>query len=200
MDGISWASSAMVAARTRLDIATGNLANVSSDGFATTVARGHLSAAGVTIERCAASQRGDLRHTGRPLDVAIVGNGNFFVQSGDGHVERTRDGAFSRDRDEVLRDSAGRAVIGARGVIRLPDTATIGDDGRIVVDGRETHRFVLPADTTLRTGFLESANVNAVGEMIDVLAAQRGFESAEKVVAAIDGTRQKTANDVARVK
>jgi len=35
--------------------------------------------------------------------------------------------------------------------------------------------------------------------MIDVLAAERSFESAEKVVAAIDGTRQKSA-DSARIR
>jgi hypothetical protein len=35
--------------------------------------------------------------------------------------------------------------------------------------------------------------------MIDVLAAQRSFESAEKAVAAIDATRQKSS-DAARVK
>jgi len=32
MDGLTWAASAMNAARARLDIATGNLANAGSDG------------------------------------------------------------------------------------------------------------------------------------------------------------------------
>ena len=36
--------------------------------------------------------------------------------------------------------------------------------------------------------------------MIDVLEAERSFESAQKVVAAIDSTREKSAGDVARVK
>jgi flagellar basal body rod protein FlgG len=35
--------------------------------------------------------------------------------------------------------------------------------------------------------------VNAVGEMIDVMAAERAFESAQKIVTAIDGTREKSA-------
>jgi hypothetical protein len=36
--------------------------------------------------------------------------------------------------------------------------------------------------------------------MIDVLSAERSFESAEKVVASIDRAREKSSSDVARVK
>ena len=36
--------------------------------------------------------------------------------------------------------------------------------------------------------------------MVGVLTSQRSFESAEKVVAAIDGVRQKDSNEVARIK
>ena len=54
--------------------------------------------------------------------------------------------------------------------------------------------------TEVQTGFLEMANVDAVHEMIDVLGAQRAFETAEKTLSAIDEERQKDADDVARVK
>jgi hypothetical protein len=36
--------------------------------------------------------------------------------------------------------------------------------------------------------------------MVGVLTSQRSFESAEKVLAAIDGVRQKSSDDVARIK
>lgn len=87
----------MVAARTRLEIATENLANVSSGGFRRAVARGLLTPSGVSVAR-----------------------------------ERA------------------------------------------------------------------SGGVDAIAEMIDVLAATRSFESAEKAVTAIDQSRQKAA-DAARV-
>lgn len=115
---MAWAASAMVAARTRLEIATENLANVSTKGFQRVAARGALTARGVTI-------------TG----------------------ERARD----RDRD-VSAGAFGRRVAG-------PDV---------------------------------SSGVDAISEMIDVLAAVRSFESAQKTVGAIDATRQKSA-EAARV-
>ncbi|HTZ54229.1 MAG TPA: flagellar basal body rod C-terminal domain-containing protein [Candidatus Acidoferrum sp.] len=162
----------MVAARTRLDIATENLANVSSDGFHAALARGRLTAAGVEIARVATRDHGALRHTGRPYDFAIVGDGAFAVRAADGRVSATRNGAFERDRDGLLRDTQGRELVGT----------TLGPGA------------------TVRTGYLETSNVNAIDEMVDVLTSQRSFESAEKVVSAIDGVREKNANDVARVK
>ena len=200
MDGIAWASSAMVAARARLDIATGNLANVSTDGFQKAVARGVLTANGVVIERSTSHKHGALQHTGRQYDLAIVGDGAFQVRGTDGRVIETRDGAFTPDRDGVLRDDARRALLGERGLVRVVDGASIDAHGVVVVNGKESNRIALPQGSSVRSGFVESANVDAIGEMVTVLAAQRSFESAEKAVAAIDSTRQKAANDVARIK
>lgn len=171
MDGIDWAGSAMVAARTRLEIAADNLANASSDGFCASVARGALTAGGVTIARIRAATHGALAHTGRDTDRAIVGDGTFRVRDAHGKITETRSGAFTLGADGRLRDDAGRVLLETR----------LGRGARVV------------------HGFLESANVDAVGQMVAMLAAQRGFESAEKAVAAIDATRQKAANDVAKV-
>jgi flagellar basal body rod protein FlgG len=110
MDGIAWAGSAMIAARTRLEIATENLANVSTVGFRPIAARGFLTPFGVTI-------------------------------------------ATERDRAVPDRELGGLHV---------------------------------------------SNGVDAIAEMIDVLAAERSFESAQKAVAAIDGSRQKAA-EAARI-
>jgi flagellar basal body rod protein FlgG len=172
MDGIDWASSAMIAARTRLDIATGNLANVSSGGFREVLAQGRLTARGAEIERVISREHGSLEHTGRATDKAIVGDGYFRLRDVSGVVSETRNGSFTRDRNGALRDDAGRELIGER----------------------------LGAGASVRTGFLETANVNAIAQMIEVLSAERSFESAQKVVTAIDATNQKASNDVARIK
>jgi flagellar basal-body rod protein FlgG len=200
MDGIDWAGTAMAAARTRLDIATANLANVSTNGFSKIVARGALTAHGVTVERERSIEHGTIRRTGRPYDLAIVGGGVFRVRDAAGAVTATRNGAFVRERDGTLRDDAGRALLGLHGKVRIPDGATLDERGRVMLAGRQIDRVPIDFGATIRSGYLETANVDAIGEMVDILTAQRSFESAEKVVAAIDSTRQKASNDVARVK
>jgi flagellar basal body rod protein FlgG len=161
----------MVAARTRLEIAANNLANLSSDGFKAEIARGRLSQNGVEVDPVQNDSRGALVHTGRDTDRAIVGEGTFLLKASDGRVVETRNGAFTRDASGRLRD----------------------DDGRVLVG---TH---LAPGSSVRTGFLESSNVDAIGEMVRMLAASRSFESAEKCVSAIDQTREKAATDVAKV-
>ena len=188
MDGITWAASAMVAARARLDIATHNLANTSSDGFRRTAARGSLDPRGVRITEVRSNAQGPLRRTGRPFDLAIVGSGTFSVRDARGVVAETRNGSFTRDPNGFVRDDGGRVLL-ARGVpLRLGSGEQIGERSDIV------------PGASVRSGFLEASDVDAVSEMIDVLTAQRSFESAQKVVSAIDQTRQKASNELARLK
>jgi flagellar basal-body rod protein FlgF len=190
----------MVAARSRLEIATENLANVSSDGFHAELARGRLTTHGVEIARVATPDHGAFRHTGRPYDFAIVGDGAFRLQAADGSVRATRDGAFERDSNGCLRDASGRAVLGLHGPLVVPLGATIDERGRVLLGGKQIDRILTGGGAMLRSGFIETANVNAIDEMVNVLTSQRSFESAEKVVSAIDGVRQKNADEVARIK
>jgi flagellar basal body rod protein FlgG len=192
MDGIAWAASAMVAARTRLEIATENLANVSTDGFARIAARGVLSARGARIERAPERRQGSLRQTGRDLDFAILGEGAFALREAGGAVVRSRAGAFVRAHG-ALQDAFGRTLLGSRGPLRFPSEARLDERGRVVAGGRCVDALPLPAASRLQSGYLEAAGVNAIGEMIDVMAAERAFESAQKIVTAIDATREKSA-------
>ncbi len=199
MDGIAWAASAMLAARERLEIASQNLANASTDGFRGLVARGRLTAHGVRISQGTLPAQGPLRRTGRAYDLALVGGGSFCLRDARGTPVHTRDGAFTPDRYGVLRDDAGRALMGARGEVHVLPGASVDSRGRVRLHGRTIDRILLPARSSVRSGYLEAANVDAVTQMIDVLGAQRAFESAEKAVAAIDGTQRKAADDVAKV-
>lgn len=201
MDGIAWAGSAMVAARARLEIATENLANVSTGAFARIGARGRLTPFGVVVRRFATHERGALQATGREYDLAIVGDGAFAVRTAGGRMVASRDGAFTRERDGTLRDARGGVLTAGGRDLRVPDGARIEASGAVVNAGGTTvARIPLPRGSTLRSGFLEASSVNAVGEMIDVLCAQRSFESAQKVVTAIDRVREKSSTDVAVVK
>jgi flagellar basal-body rod protein FlgG len=201
MDALDWAGSAMVAARTRLEIATQNLANVTSDGFRKLTARGTLTPFGVRVDAERSAQRGALRRTERDYDLAIVGPGHFSVRDAGGRVVATRDGSFERTVDGTLVDARGRTLLGRGGPLRVPERATIDERGHVVVDGSPTQQSIeLANDATLRSGFVETSAVDAIAEMVGIVAASRSYESAQKVVGAIDTIRQKNASDVARVR
>lgn len=200
MDGIAWAASAMNAARTRLDVAAENLANGSTDGFRKADVRGFLTAGGVAMQQIRSSAQGALRSTGRPFDLAIVGSGVFRLRDASGNVTATRNGAFTRDRFSRLVDDAGRVLLGAHGPVRVPDGAAIGSDGTISRNGVFVNRIALSSGSSIRTGFLEASNVDAIGEMVDVLTAQRSFETAQQVLSSIDQTRERASTQVAQMK
>ena len=162
----------MAAAQARLEIAAENLANGSSDGFRRSVARGSLHRGGVSVTAGRDDEQGALRHTGRQFDRAIVGRGSFELRAPDGGVVETRNGAFTRDRFGHLRDDLGRVLL----------------------------KTSLAKGSYARSGFLESSNVDAVGEMVNVLEAERSFETAQKVLTAIDQTRERANAKMAEFK
>ena len=177
MDGIAWTASAMRTARARLEIAAQNLANVSSDGFRKAIARVSLTAHGLITGKATSAEQGALRHTGRALDLAIVGEGAFIVGG-----RPTRDGAFVHDAQGWLTNDRGQRVQGAHGFARVASDIPVPQRSQVI------------------SGALESPNVNAIGEMVDVLDAQRAFETAQKALGAIDETRAKAVNEVGRLR
>ena len=69
----------------------------------------------------------------------------------------------------------------------------IAASGRLTPEGVSISRSREPAHTPGTPN-----GVDAIAEMVDVLAAERSFESAQKAVAAIDQSRQKSA-ETARI-
>jgi flagellar basal body rod protein FlgG len=201
MDAMDWMGSAMRAARAQLDVATQNLANVSSDGYRRAAADVRLTSGGLVTTSSATHEQGPVRTTGRAFDFALLGEGGFRVgdvTSRDGAVT-TRSGAFTRDRDGWLVDDRGRRLNGTHGPLRVSEDAKIEADGAVRDRGRIVERIPLPPGTHILAGALETSTVNAIGETLTILTAQRAFETAQKTMLAIDATRQKAANDILRV-
>jgi len=199
MDGMDWMASAMRAAQAQLETATHNLANVASDGYRRVRSTLALTPQGLAARESPDPTQGGIRETGRPLDLALLGPGTFRLSGPQGGVE-TRNGAFQRDREGYLTDQQGRRVQGRSGPIRLSETAVVGTDGTIRDAGRVVGVLPLPPGTTVRSGALESSSVDAIGETLAVLTAQRAFETAQKTYGAIDSARDKAVNDVGRLK
>jgi flagellar basal-body rod protein FlgG len=156
---------------------------------------------------------GTLRATGRDLDLSIVGDGWFEVQTTSGPAY-TRQGDFRLDARGRLVTARGEAVQGQGGDVTLAaGPFTVDAAGRVVQDGRAVDRLQVVsfgekaslrplgaglfaagsqrtalADTEvqLRQGFLENANVQHAREMVDLMQTMRHFESVQRVVQGYD--------------
>lgn len=158
--------------------------------------------------------QGVLQRTGEDLDLALDGAG-FFVLDGQNGETLTREGSFELTGNGVLVSQDGRPVQwrGARGlldpevggikidaagfvvqgglpvgrlrVIDVPDTDGIEPDDTGGYRIREGAR-VVDSDAIVTQGFQERANVKTIDELVELIAAQRAFDSAGQAFRTID--------------
>lgn len=171
--------------------------------------------------------QGALHQTGNPLDVALNGEGFFNVQTPDG-IQYTRQGSFTLNTDGVLVTQDGYPVLGEGGEITIEGgTVEIDELGGVYADGDEVGRLQVtafanndrlekagnarfvsndpamagnrPENTTVRQGHLESANVNPVQAMTEMIETSRAFEAYQKVIQSADEATEKSINNVGKV-
>lgn len=170
--------------------------------------------------------QGSLRQTGNPLDVAINGKGFFSVQTPEG-IQYTRQGSFSLNDEGVLVTPDGFPVMGEGGEITLEEgKIEIDMQGGIYVDGDEVGRLQItdfddlttlqkvgngrflatdqtmladrPDDSTLSQGYLETANVNPIMAMTEMIETSRAFEAYQKVIQTADEATSTSINTVGK--
>ncbi len=231
----------------RADVVANNLANVNTVAFRReqAVFRKRLSAAaerpewafraeprleavggGVFLARIAAmDEPGPLDHTGRPLDVAVDGEGFFKVRGTDGVVSYTRAGNLRRDEQGYLVSGDGRSRVQgeAGGDLQLPPgQIDINDGGEVFADGALIDRIglVMPADPSrmskrgeglwsaggipgeapatgrIRQGFLEGSSVEPMRDMTEMIGAQRLYELSLKAMRMQDEILGRAVTDV----
>lgn len=120
-----------------------NLANASTTGFraqidafrAVPVEGAPLPTRAFVVDSTTGTdfRAGVIQQTGRPLDVAVEGDGWFAVQAGDGSEAYTRNGSFALDENGVLRTASGLVVQGDGGALSIPpgSNLAVGRDGTI---------------------------------------------------------------------
>ena len=180
----------------------------------------------VTIDRIGRdAQAGSLEQTGGALDLALQGEGYFAVETPAGE-RYTRSGSFVTDAEGTLRSHSGLAVLGEAGPITISKDAKqvrIGADGQVQADGQTVGKLkvvrfdtadalvkegltllkqqggtALSAEnTTVEQGYLESANVNAVGGMTELITVSRSFEAFQKLIETFRQLDERTARDIA---
>lgn len=173
---------------------------------------GHGDSISMAVARTRATSmvQGALTRTDARLDLAIEGDGFFMVETPQGQ-RLTRAGAFASSAAGNLVTPDGFRVLDAGGApLFIPPDArdlSISADGTLSAQGRDLGQIGLfmPADGTQMTredgvlfapqgevapiftarvlqGFLESANVDPVGQMARMIEVQRGYELGQKLL------------------
>jgi flagellar basal-body rod protein FlgG len=171
---------------------------------------------------------GNLRETGRPLDVALNGRGFLVVQTAAG-PRYTRSGGLDVARDGTLVLPGVGPVLGERGAVPVRgERLSISPQGEVrdgdrVVDRLRVVDFASPAvlrkqgqglfalggprveptpvtDPAVVGGALESSNVDPVGTMVAMIEVHRLYEAYQRVVQAADETDGRAVNDVGSVR
>ena len=100
----------------------------------------------VMVDRYTKFRQGTLRATGNVLDLAVNGDGFFSLQGAKSPVY-TRNGTFSLNKEGVIVDQTGRALLSAAGSpIQIPNAQgkiSISQEGQVVVDGEDAGRIAL---------------------------------------------------------
>jgi flagellar basal-body rod protein FlgF len=153
--------------------------------------------------------QGTIQKTDNPLDFALQGEGYFSLQTGNG-ITYTRKGDFSLNAKSELVTKSGDYVMGKTGKIILDGkNVHVDESGNIQVDGNQvdslkivsfenpevlTHvgeglfkdngNGVLKKDFTpnVVNESLETSNVSAIKEMIQMIDLQRTFETYQKLI------------------
>lgn len=217
----------------RLEVIANNMANVDTAGFKPDVAifqsryaeaiqQGQVPAntrglpaqgGGVkTIETRTDFQPGRMQPTGDRGDVAIVGEGFFLVESGDGEPLLTRAGSFQTDsQNRLIAAGSGLPVlssggsyveidpeqpwsISADGSLQQRDSLiplamvmpqSLGDlekAGENAFSSRTDPIAVPQSRREVRSGYLEMSRANATQQMMAMIEAQRAFEANTQMI------------------
>ncbi len=165
--------------------------------------------------------QGTLEYTGDDLDISIKGNGFFTIKTNDGiHYTRKGQFMLSRDMKIVTPEGwpllgvngeiqipqntksiavSGKGDIAADGkgvgeirVVTVSDLSTLEPIGGCAY--RLSDSAPEPKDATdfeIAHRYLEKSNVNAIDEMVTMIANMRGYQFGYKVADSIDDTLKK---------
>lgn len=169
--------------------------------------------------------QGPLYETGRPADLALEGEGFFTVLLDDGQAAYTRNGSFLLDEEGYLVTAQGYRVQGENGPVWLgEDDWQVDAQGVVLengaaVDALRIVGFVTPnlqnlgegfyrplpgnelrewneLKVSVRQGFLEGSNVDAAGQVEQMLEALRTFEANQQMLRIYDDLLKTGANEI----
>lgn len=236
LTGIYNAASALRTAERMQDVIATNLAHMNVPGFR----RSELTVAafdeqvdgatkdpghGVAVEQNIVDfTEGPSLNSGRSLDVAIVGDGFFVVETDEGPLY-TRNGVLHINPDGDLVNTSGFRIAGDRGKLSVPSDVTpsqimIATDGTITANDTQigklkvvkfennselkqvgttlfsTSAVATPVDESVQVmqGMREQSNVSPTDEMVGMILASRYHEAAQRTAKAINESIQQNTD------
>jgi flagellar basal-body rod protein FlgF len=162
---------------------------------------------------------GNLTQTGKPLDLALEGNGFIALENN----RFTRRGDFKRDAEGYLATQKGIRVLGPKGPIQIPEgKLDISPNGELTVnqmqfgtiklvdfsdksaldrvgdDMFQTNQTATPSKAAVKQGYLENSNVDIINQMVQIISTLREFQAYQKIIQSFDDASSKM-NEVARI-
>lgn len=170
-------------------------------------------------------QPGVLKFTGNAFDLAIKGDAYFQIKTKNG-IGYTKNGAFGLDSSGRLVTRHGHVLQGIEGDIRInTSTPRIDDSGRVwdkekyegqlaLVEFASSESLVKVSNgiylssssgrqidakqsNQVSQGYLESSNVNAMKEMVDLMMVVRQVEASQKALLGYDQMLETAIRDIA---
>ena len=169
--------------------------------------------------------QGMFEETGQALDFAIDGDGFFAVQTPDGRA-LTRNGSFSLDLEGYLYLPGQGRVLGVNGspiqlvtdkihadgagALYSENGTFLGRIGVFTVDNpqdtleRNDYGLFTGSNGTAQTvtihqGMLERSNADIIKQLVEMISAERAYQSAAEVIKIYDQVLSHATTDVGRL-
>lgn len=171
-------------------------------------------------------QAGEMKHTGRQLDLAIEEPNGFFGVRTPGGLRYTRHGRFRVNSDGTIVNPAGHPLASQQGDIRVPPEAeniTVRSTGEVLADGDRVgdipiYSFADPGSLDLEGGTLyssggneaeatqansimqgtiEKSNVKPMNELVRLMSTSRAYENSMRITKRLGDIKSSLINRIA---
>lgn len=152
---------------------------------------------------------GALKHTERPTDFAINGDGYFVVQGPNNQPLYTKNGNFRLNQQNQLVTQEGYPVLAADGQVVLGTAnpnfmvVTFNDNNNIQNMGATyyttTGGVSQAQNLQVAAGYLVDSNVSMADAITEMMQTVREFQSSQQVLSATNQTLDKAVNNLGKV-
>ena len=168
--------------------------------------------------------QGSASQTTNPFDFMIEGEAFFTINTKEG-LRYTRSGSFSLSPEGALIDKFGNNILGEKGTVYLSGhKVEVNRLGEVYEDGKYIDKLRLTSfenrdllekigsnlylnkgdqnniiegkKSSIKQGYLESSNVNAIQSITDMIIAHRSYEAYQKSIKNYDSIMEKSSNSL----